>query len=261
MRKSKVLSKLRNDEVVFCFTSLYANPDIVEMMGYLGVDVAWICNEHREINPEKIHELARAGRAGDIDILLRRAYGTYADLIRPLEAGVAGLLIPHCTSGAMAQEVASQVKYWPAGRRGMDGVNGDSFFGTIPADEYIVDANNETFLMVQIEDVEAIDEIDAIAEVDGVDLIYVGPADLSHSMGIPGDFKNPEIQAVIRKVTEACKRNGKWSATSGLDLAYTRELIDAGVEFITTASDYGVIREGFKKRLVEVKELLEKQAV
>jgi 4-hydroxy-2-oxoheptanedioate aldolase len=255
MRKSKVLEKLRNNETVFCFKSTYADPDIVELMGHLDIDVVWICNEHLEINPERIKELTRAGRAGDIDIMLRRTYTGYSDLIRALETGVTGLMIPHCKSAAMAKEIVSHVKFYPEGIRGYDGVNGDSLFGTVSMENYMSTANNETFLMLQIEDVEAIDEIDAIAEIEGVDIIFVGPADLSHSMGIPGDIKNPKIKAVIKRVVDACQRNGKWSGTPGLDLEYTKELIDLGVSFIPVASDYGILKSGFDKKLDELKSI------
>ncbi|MCF6177482.1 MAG: aldolase/citrate lyase family protein [Victivallaceae bacterium] len=253
MRKSKVLEKLRNNETVFCFKSTYADPDIVELMGHLDIDVVWICNEHLEINPERIKELSRAGRASNIDIMLRRTYSNYSDLIRALEAGVTGLMIPHCKNAAMAKEIVSHVKFYPEGIRGYDGVNSDSLFGTVSMDNYMPTANNETFLMLQIEDVEAIDEIDAIAEIDGVDIIFVGPSDLSHSMGIPGDVKNPKIKAVIQRVVDACRRNGKWSGTPGLDSEYTKELIDLGVNFIPVASDYGILKTGFEQKLDELK--------
>lgn len=258
MRNSKVLDNLRKNETVFCFKSCYSDPDIVEMMGCLDIDVAWICNEHLEINPEKIKELARAGRAGNIDIMLRKVYGNYSDLIRALESGVSGLMIPHCKNAAMATEIVSHIKFHPRGKRGFDGISADSLFGTIASENYMEHANKETFLMVQIEDIEAIDEIDAIAEVDGVDIIFVGPSDLSHSMGIPGEMKNPKIKAVIQKVVDACKRNGKWSGTAGLDLEYTKELMDSGVNFITTTSDYGILKSGFKKRLDDLRTINKK---
>ncbi|MCK5843244.1 MAG: hypothetical protein KAG97_00970 [Victivallales bacterium] len=255
MRKSIVLEKLRKGEPVFCFKCNYLDPDIVEMMGVMGVDVAWLCNEHLEMDPSKGKELARAGRAGNIDTLLRRPYSNYGDLIRALEAGVSGLMIPHCTSAAMVKELVSHVKFTPLGDRGYDGVNADSDFGLAPMSDYMSFANQETFLMVQIEDEEAIDHIDEMAEVDGVDIMYVGPADLSLSMGHPGEFKHPKTKEVIKKVVDACARNGIWSATSGIDSEYTQELLDSGVNFIGVASDYGFLRNGIQGKLDELKSI------
>ena len=253
MRRSVVLEKLRRSEPVFCMKCNYLDPDIVEMMGVMGVDVVWLCNEHLEMNPSVVKELARAGRAGDIDTLLRVPYSNYGNLIRPLEAGISGLMIPHCVDADMVREIVSHVKFTPLGDRGYDGVNADSDFGLPPMKEYMEFANKETFLMVQIEDEEAIKHIDEMAEVEGVSLMYVGPADLSLSMGHPGEFKHPKTKEVIKKVVDACARNGIWSATSGIDPEYTRELVDMGVNFITVASDYGFLRNGIQSKLDELK--------
>ena len=249
LKKSKVLEKLRRGGTVFCFKSLYADPDICELMGCLGVDVIWICNEHIAIDPDRLRNVIRAGRAGGADIMVRRAFGNYDDLIQPLEMGAAGLMIPHCTSEKMVREIVRQVKFQPLGCRGVDGVSADSNFGLTPIAEYMAFANRETFLMVQIEDVCAIDEIEKIAAIDGVDIIFIGPADLSHSLGCPGDLKNARVRETIARANAACQANGKWCGTSGLDPEYAKSLIDAGVRFITLGSDYGMIRNGIKNTL------------
>ena len=256
MRNSKVLSKLHNGETVFCLKSIYAEPDIVEMMGYMGVEVVWICNEHIAINPEKLKNVARAGRAGDVDVMVRRAFGNYDDLLHPLEMGAAGLMIPHCKSAEMVREIIQQTKFHPLGKRGVDGVSGDSRFGTVPAAEYMQQANEKTFIMVQIEDVEAIDEIEAIAEIDGVDIIFIGPADLSQSLGVPGDFKNGKIRDTIKRTIKACRANNKYCGTSGLDYAYMQDLIAEGVRFITVGSDYGMIKKGITEALGNCQKLI-----
>ena len=253
MRKSIVLEKLRKGDSVFCFKCNYLDPDIVEMMGAMGVDVTWLCNEHLEMNPSVVKELARAGRAGGIDTMLRRPFTGNGELIRPLEAGMTGLMIPHCVNAAMVRDLVSEVKFTPLGGRGYDGVNADSDFGLHSMIEYMEFANKETFLMAQIEDAEAIEHIDEMAEIKGLDLMYVGPADLSLSMGYPGDFKHPKTKDVIKKVVDACARNGIWSATSGIDPEYTKELLDMGVNFITVASDYGFLRNGIQGKLDELK--------
>ncbi len=258
MRNSKTLQKLRAGQPVFCLKSIYAEPDIVEMMGYMGVDVVWICNEHLGIDPEKMKNIMRAGRAGDVDVMLRRAFGNYDDLIQPLEMGAAGLMVPHCRNVEMVREIVRQTKFHPMGQRGIDGVSGDSRFGTASQLEYMQHANRETFLMVQIEDVEAIGDIEKIAATENVDIIFIGPADLSQSLGIPGDFKNGRIREVIRRTVAACNRYGKWCGTSGLDFDYMRELIDEGVRFLTVASDFGFVKKGIKSTLEDCRKLYSK---
>lgn len=245
MRKSKVLAGLRAGRAVFCLKNTFSSPDIVEMMGYLGIDAAWICNEHIGIDSETLRNIIRAGRASDIDVMVRRAYNGYDSLIQVLEMGAAGLMIPHCRDAAMVRDIVRDVKFPPLGRRGVDGVGGDSFYGSIRGVEYTAAANAETFLMVQVEDAEAVEHIEAIAEVDGVDIIFIGPLDLSYSLGVPGQLKHSRIAEVIGRTIEACRRNGKYCGTPGLDEAYTAELLDKGVRFITGGGDFGVLRNGF----------------
>ncbi|MGE4563541.1 MAG: HpcH/HpaI aldolase/citrate lyase family protein [Victivallaceae bacterium] len=256
MRKSIVLEKLRRGETVFCLKSLYADPDLCELLGRLGSEVIWICNEHIAIDPSRLREVIRAGRAGNVDIMIRRAFGNYDDLIQPLEMGAAGLMIPHCRDAAMARAIVREVRFHPLGNRGIDGISADSGFGLHPLAEYIKFANRETFLMLQIEDVEAIDEIEAIAAVEGVDIIFIGPADLSQSLGVPGEVKHPRIRETIERAVKACRKHGKWCGTAGIDLGYTRELIASGVNFVTLTSDYRILREGVKNTLSEYNRLL-----
>lgn len=259
MRKSKTLARLRAGEVVMCLKNNFVNADIVEMMGYLGIDVVWICNEHLGINPENLKNVIRAGRASDIDVMVRRPFGYYDDLIQPLEMGAAGLMIPHCVSADMAHRVVQAAKFQPLGRRGVDGVNGDSFFGMSSCREYMEFANRETFIMAQIEDAEAIDQIEEIAAVDGIDIVFVGPADLSHSLGFPGEMKHPLVQAAISRAIEATRKYGKFCGTPGLDDDYTRELLSRGVKFITFGGDWGILRNGFRQLRDRFNKLLEEQ--
>ncbi|MCF6177072.1 MAG: aldolase/citrate lyase family protein [Victivallaceae bacterium] len=255
MRTNKTLEKLHSGQPVFCLKSIYAEPDIVEMMGYLGTDVVWICNEHIGIDPEKLKNVIRAGRAGNVDIMVRRAFGNYDDLIQPLEMGAAGLMIPHCMNADIARSIINQTRFYPLGNRGIDGVGGDSFFGTVAGSDYTEGANRETFIMVQIEDAESVNEIEAIAEVPGIDIIFIGPADLSQSFGCPGDFRNGKIRDAIKRTVAACNANGKWCGTSGLDFTYMQELLGIGVKFLTVTSDFGLIKKGVTTTLEECKKL------
>lgn len=246
MRDSKVLKKLRSGQAVSCFKSAYALPDIVELMGLLGADVVWICNEHIPIGAERTKEIMRAGRAADIDILYRRAFNGYDRYIQLLEAGCSGIMTPHCSSAAMAEEIVDAIKFSPLGHRGLDGIGADADFGIRPLAEYMNHANRETFLTLQVENAEAVDCIEEIASVPGVDIIFIGPADLAQSLGCPGDLKNPAIRQVIRRCVKACNAHGIFCGTAGIDVEYMGELLDMGVRFITWRSDYAMIRDSLR---------------
>jgi 2-keto-3-deoxy-L-rhamnonate aldolase RhmA len=119
-------------------------------------------------------------------------------------------MVPHVKSADEARWVVRNAKFHPQGLRGIDCVEPAADFGLTPLPDYIRAVNQETFIVVQIEDKEALDEIDAIAAVPGVDVLFIGAADLTQSLGIPGQFDHPEIRKARGKVAEAAAKHGKW---------------------------------------------------
>ena len=142
------------------------------------------------------------------------------------------------------RELVRNIKFYPEGRRGVDGVNAEAGFGLIPFQEYLVRANRENFLIVQIEDPEAVEHIEEIAAVDGVDVLFVGPADLSLNLGIAGQFCHPKMMEVYERVCNACRKYGK---TAGLSCAFDKipEFMEQGFRFFVGGADYLVIRNGY----------------
>jgi len=246
MRDSIVKKKLRGGEPVFVVKTVFCVPDIVELMGIFGLDCVWICNEHLGIDPSGLREMLRAARAGQIDTVVRTGETSLDDCIRFLEMGATGLMIPHVKTAVQAQEIVERVKFPPLGKRGYDGVSADADFGTLPMTEYLRRSNEQTFLVVQIEDVSAIGQIEEIARVPGVDVVFVGPADLSLDMGIPGQIKDPRILEVVQRVVRACDGNGAVCGTWGGEPEYARRLLDMGVQYFTGLSDNGVLRKGLE---------------
>ena len=138
-------------------------------------------------------------------------------------------MYPHCKSKQETEEVVNMTKFFPLGKRPIDGGNIDGQYSTLPLKEYIRQSNENKFVMVQIEDKEAIPHIDAIVKTEGVDAIFIGPGDLSQSIEEPGEIQNPEILETIEKVAEACKKYKKpWGIPvshrnlSGMDLYIIR---------------------------------------
>lgn len=167
--------------------------------------------------------------------------------------GTNGLMIPHVQSAEFARRAIERIKYPPLGRRELENVNADADFGLMPLEEYLRAANDETLVVVQIEDLEAAAQADAIAEVPiaevpGVDMLFVGPADLALSPGLPGECRHPKVLDVIRRVVRACEANGKVCGTPALEPDHCRLLIDEGVRYLTDSSDWRMLVTGFRAR-------------
>ena len=236
--------KLCSGEPVFMVKLLYQDPALFELVGMLGFDCVWICNEHIGIDPSRMESLIRACRISGMDAVVRVKPANYQALLHPLEFGAKGIMCPRVQDADEVRELVRNIKFYPEGRRGVDGVNAEAGFGLIPFQEYLVRANRENFLIVQIEDPEAVEHIEEIAAVDGVDVLFVGPADLSLNLGIAGQFCHPKMMDVYERVCNACRKYGK---TAGLSCAFDKipEFMEQGFRFFVGGADYLVIRNGY----------------
>ena len=245
MKKSIVKHKLKNGEPVLVNKICFFNTDLVEMMGLMGFDCLWICNEHAAIDGSLLKEMIRAARRCNMDCVIRTGERSHDDFICFLEMGANGLMIPHLRNAEHAEEIVRRSKFPPIGERGIDGVSADADFGLQAGDEYIKQANDQTFIVVQIEDESALDNIESIARVEGIDVLFVGPADLSLSMGIPNQVKHPKILEVIKRVVRASEGTSAVCGTSYIDHEHGKKLMNMGVKFFTGTSDSSILRTGF----------------
>ena len=255
MKKSVVKHKLRNDVPVLVNKICYFNADLAEMIGSMGFDCLWICNEHGTVDASLLKEMVRAARVRDMDCVVRTGENGFDDLIRILEMGTNGLMIPHIRNAEQAQEIVRRAKFPPIGQRGIDGIGADAEFGALPIEDYLKQANDETFIVAQIENIEALANVDEIAHVKGIDVLFIGPADLSLSMGIPGQCSHPDIIDAIKKVVELCKTNGAVCGTPYINAEHCKRLMDMGVKYFTGTSDFRILSDGFASFKDEVKSL------
>lgn len=247
MRESLVRMKMRKGEPVLSVAMAFAHPRIVEMMGGLGFDCIWICTEHGSVDPSVLEDSIRAARLVGMDTMIRVGRGTHCDLIRVLEMGASGLMLPRVRNAEEARRIVEDTRFYPLGQRGISGGGVDADLGRMPLKEYIEFANRNTFLCLQIEDTGAVEQVEEIASVVGVDMLFVGPTDLSQSLGVPGELKHPAVLDGIRKTVDACERHGIYCGTPGLGVEHTRLLLDMGVKFITAVSDLGLLNEGLRR--------------
>src|SRR5277367_3636386 len=167
------------------------SPKLIEILGeHGGFDALWLDFEHAGLTMKEIELATMAARGYGIDHFVRLPATDYATVMRPLEAGAGGLMISMVRSPEDAEQAVRWAKFWPRGERGMNGGNRDGRFRLTPIAEYAPKANAENFVGLQVETAGASEAVAEIAAVPDVDLLFVGPADLSQVMGVPGDFEN-----------------------------------------------------------------------
>lgn len=224
-----------------------ASPKLIEVCGALGnFHGLWIDQEHSGHTHAALELMLTACRAAGVDAFARVAPTDYAAVMRPMEAGCSGVMVAQIRTLEEVNRCVAWAKYPPMGIRGMFGANVEARFGSIPAPEHIVNANRERWLAVQIETVEAVDIADQIAAVEGVDWLFVGPADLSVALGVPGDYLHPKCIAALERVSAAVKRNGKAWGTLTRDPEHARRSRELGCQLFSIFGDVDCVRTGLR---------------
>jgi len=248
MTPSTVRRKLSRDETILTAKACYADPELVELIASSGCDAVWLCLEHRRPDPAVVYSLIQACRLGGADALVRVKPSNHADVLWLLEAGARGLMLPRVRHPDQVAAVVEAMKFHPQGRRGGDAIHADAAFGRAPFPEYLATANRETFLVVQIEEPEVVPHLDAIAALPGVDVLFVGPGDLTLGLGQTGPVDNPEVMRIAAATAEACRRHGK---RAGIPCAADQvpKYRALGYSFFNVISDYRCVVQGVKSAL------------
>jgi 2-dehydro-3-deoxyglucarate aldolase/4-hydroxy-2-oxoheptanedioate aldolase len=220
---------------------------LVEIIaGQGGFDAVWLDQEHVGLTIGQIEAASRAGRAAGIDTFVRLNATDYATVMRPLEAGAGGIMASMVRSAAQGEQIVSWAKFHPRGLRGVNGTGVDGRYGTMPSAEYFARANAESFVALQIEHIDAVNDIEAIAAIPDVDVLFVGPADLSQSMGLPGQWEHPRMLEALEKVARASASNKVAWAILPRDAAHARRCVEMGCRVLSLGIDVWFFQRGIK---------------
>jgi 4-hydroxy-2-oxoheptanedioate aldolase len=246
MRRSRVLEKLRTGQAVSSVKLNIDNARVAEIAALAGIDCLWLDQEHVASDWSVVEAQILAAKVYDVDVMVRVARGSYSDYVRPLELDATGIMVPHVMSLEDARTIVRLTKFQPLGRRPLDSGNADGAYGQTNLKDYLKWANEERFLMLQIEDPEPLPELDAIAALPGVDILFFGPGDFAHAVGAPGDWQNPALIEARQRVVEAARSHGKFAGTSAA-VAGTRELLALGYRFLGIGADVIGLSGYFRK--------------
>lgn len=181
-------------------------PAIVEMIGHAGFDFVILDTEHALVGASELAVLLRAAEAAGLDALVRVPEGDHGAILRALDAGAAGVVVPHVRCRADVDAAIRAARYFPDGMRSLGGGRAADY-GVGDPREVIRRANAEVVLAVLIEDREGVEAIDEILTGGGVDVVLPGPGDLSQSYGVPWETRHPLVRAAVETIHEACRRH------------------------------------------------------
>ena len=245
-------TKLKAGETVFgCFVR-YPDPSLIELLGFQGWDFLVLDAEHGTIEPRDCENLVRAAELRSVTPIVRVTTNLQPIILRYLDTGAQGAQVPWINSAEDAERAVQSIKYQPRGIRGLANVRAADYAQTIPFGEYVQQANQETLVVLQVEGLEAIEQLPEIVKVDGVDVIFIGPTDLSQSLGLPGQTQHEKVQEAMRRITDIVLDS---DAALGLlvpNAQAARDWMGRGARYIATTID-GLIRSSVRGYLEEVR--------
>jgi 4-hydroxy-2-oxoheptanedioate aldolase len=232
--KNKLKEKLLAGQPAFGVSVMFPSPQLVEMVGRLGFDWVLLDCEHGSLSPESVELMAMAAELTGLTPIARPRTNSPEAILRVMDRGAMGVQVPHVNTASDARRAVEAVKFHPLGTRGLAAGTRPAQYGFAgSAAEYVQEANRETLVCVQLEEAEALSNLDKILRVDGVDVLFVGPSDLSQSLGYPGRSDVPEVRGAMDRAFAAIVAAGKVPGSTG-NVQAIRDYQRTGVRYLYT---------------------------
>jgi 4-hydroxy-2-oxoheptanedioate aldolase len=228
------------------------SPLTAEMAGLAGFDWVLLDHEHGPGSDTTVLHQLQAVSATPAAGFVRIAANETPRFKRVLDAGAHGVMVPYISTAAEAQAAVAAVRYPPRGVRGVARLNRAAAFGA-DFEAYFAHAHEWLVTAVQIETAEALDQLDAIAAVDGADVIFTGPLDLTTNLGIMGQYKHPVFLDALKRIAAAAKRAGKAAGILLLDPAHVPMARELGYSFVALGSDGGSVNAALRATAATLK--------
>lgn len=236
--KYSLRERILNKEVVFGMFYKFNSQAIVEMIGNAGFDFVIIDTEHSNFSNYDVEGLIRAAECVGMSSVVRIKEAIPEDVLHCLDSGADGVQIPSINSIDTAKEVCLSSKYYPEGNRGLSMTQRAAMYTVwnkeIPYIEY---SNKNSLVIVHVENIEMANKVDDLLEIPQLDVIFVGPSDLSQSMGKPGQTNDPEVVLLIEEVFKKTLAKGKAVGIYCASPTDMKKYIELGATYIAYGSD------------------------
>jgi 4-hydroxy-2-oxoheptanedioate aldolase len=234
VRVNDLKRKLSNGQTVVGSFVYLPSPKFTEIVGLLGFDFVVIDMEHGPIDSNIAEDMVRAAEVTGTTPLLRVTHNSPPLILRALDLGAQGVHVPEITTVEEAQTAVSSCKYGPIGRRGLAGVRAADYGLKQFLGDYPSVANRETMVIVHIESEQAVSNLDDLLTVEGIDVYYLGPEDISNSLGIPGHSKDPRVVRLVEDGIQKIVAHGKTAGCIAADAATANRYTKLGARYIAS---------------------------
>lgn len=240
--------RIQSGETLLGAWASLGSPGSAELLGRSGLDWVVVDMEHGNTTEAELLAHLTAIELTGTSALVRPQSGERLRIGRALDLGAEGVVVPRLDTVEQVVEAVTFLRYPPAGQRGVALLTRGARLGTVNH-AGVAALNDDIVGIFQIESPSALEAAEAFAATDGVDVLFVGPADLSHSLGIPGEFANPRYQDALRHVVAACRAHGKAPGILLYDHASFKPHLDLGFTFVGIGADVSFVNDGIKAAL------------
>lgn len=241
---------LRAEALVLCLALLHSRtPDVPAIAAACGYDAVYVDLEHTSTSLDTAQMLCASALGAGISGLVRVPSNDPSVIARALDGGAVGVIVPHINSKEEAEGVVQAARFPPIGNRSISGPNAVSGYAPRTASQLVELLERRTVVAVMIETPEAVEAADAIAAVDGVDMILIGPSDLTAEMGIHGQYENEHFHRAVESVAAACRSHGVALGIAGIkSVDLLNRFVGLGLRFISAGTDVGMMTEAASAR-------------
>lgn len=258
MRRNKVIEKLKKGETAFGGWSLMGSLEAVEMMGYAGFDFVIIDRQHTYYGLERSENLFRAAEVANITPIVRVPDKRAASIMKALDAGALGILVPTISTVSEVREVVKAAKYPPQGERSACPETRAVHYGMQEWKSFVDWSNENTMVWLLVEGPQGVANFREIVKVEGVDVVMIGPFDLSQSLGHPGEPEHPEVVGHFKRMLEIARESKVEMATvlfeeNPQDVKKKADYwIDLGCKVLLPVSDRAIMKCGLTRMMQEM---------
>ncbi len=253
MRKNLLKEKIKKGESALGTFVKLTDPSVIEILAIAGFDFFVVDSEHVAMDREQLTNILRAADAYGITPIIRTKENNRVEILQTLDLGYHGVQVPNVDTVEQLESLVKSVKYDPIGYRGFSPSVRACDYGTANIDEYIATANAETMVISHCETRECVENIDDILKVDNLDVLFIGPMDLSQSYGLTGKPGHETVKGAIDMVIEKAKAAGVPTGTVAGNPDAAKALIARGVQYILMSSDMGMIMQWGKNAVKGVR--------
>lgn len=253
--ENPVRRKLDNGGLILCAMLRLPNPSAAEIMAQSGIDMICIDNEHYPFDAATVEKIARAAQIHGASVFIRVPNDEPSRIAQMIDCGLQGIKIPHVETKEQAQRIVDAVKYAPRGTRGFCPITRGTAYGLdLPPTEYTVEANRETIIAVMVETKAGLEHMEEILSIPEIDIIAIGPSDVSASYDLPGQPDHPIVKAAIEAASKKVVASGKHLCTLVKNKEQAWQALEDGVRIFQVGSDLQMLTGGFPTLIQEVKD-------